>query len=323
MSTYLITGVAGFIGYHTAKTLLLAGHNVIGIDAMVPYYDLSLKKARLSDIQHACFEYHEFDVGNFDKLKDLLGNVSIDYIIHLAAQPGVRYSIDHPFEYGKHNLSAMLSIMEFARLRQAEIKQFVFASSSSVYGLENTVPFSVDSKILSPMSLYAATKIADEAMAYSYAHLYKIPTVGLRFFTVYGPFGRPDMAVFSFTQNIDHEKEITLFEKGQLKRDFTYVDDIVAGIIASCKVNHNASDPYKIYNLGNNNPEKVTDLVSYIEKFLGKKAIIKDLPMSKGDMRETYADISLSQKELGFQPTVALEKGTELFVEWYKKYYYT
>lgn len=316
MARILVTGAAGFIGFHLSKRLLDSGHEVVGVDAIVPYYDINLKKQRLNALKHHNFVFIELDISDFYQLNQNLKDYKFDYIVHLAAQPGVRYSVDHPFEYSKHNLTGMLSILEFARSRVGELKNFVFASSSSVYGKSQELPFKISQKLDSPVSLYAATKIADESMAYSYSHMYGIRSVALRFFTVYGPYGRPDMAVWGFTEKINNNKQITLFNEGQLLRDFTYIDDIVSGIVKTLDLELKMGE-FKVYNLGNNKPEKVAYLVELIEKNLGKKANIQYLPMAIGDMEATFADISESSKDLGFYPKVSLEEGIKLFIEWY------
>ncbi|MBN8827234.1 MAG: GDP-mannose 4,6-dehydratase [Sphingobacteriia bacterium] len=321
--SYLITGAAGFIGSYLCKTLCASNNEIIGIDNFNDYYNINLKRARLVPLEEKNnFIFYEVDIRDIDKIEEIAEKHNVTHIIHLAAQPGVRYSKEKPFEYSKLNVDGHLCILEVARNLKT-LKHLIFASSSSVYGLENPVPFKEDAKLTSPASLYSATKIAGESMGYCYASQYNIPITALRFFTVYGPFGRPDMAVFSFTRSISLGEPIVLYEKGNLKRDFTYIDDIINGIIKVIpKIPNTKTVPFDVYNLGNNKSEYVKDMVRYIEEALGKKALIEFKPMFKGDMFETYADIKKAKKELGFEPKTSLKEGINKFVEWYKDFKY-
>ena len=313
---YLVTGSCGFIGYHFCKSMLQQGYDVLGIDSINDYYSLDLKYARLSELnKFENFKFVQLDISDYNSLKQVLDKHDIEYIVHLAAQPGVRYSIENPFSYNKSNLDALLSVLELARYIQP--KNFIFASSSSVYGKNNSIPFREDQVINDPASYYAATKIAGEAMCKSYSNLYSIKATGLRFFTVYGPYGRPDMAVYSFTQDILDGKPIKLFNNGNVRRDFTYIDDIVKGIESA--LNHKGSN-FEIFNLGNNKCEEVSSLISLIEGSLGKKAIIENYPMQSGDVVETWADLTKSEKLLNFIPKTNLKDGIPLFINWFLNY---
>ncbi|MEF8848945.1 MAG: GDP-mannose 4,6-dehydratase [Candidatus Thermoplasmatota archaeon] len=312
----LVTGSAGFIGFHVAKRLLEDGYTVIGLDSVNDYYSQRLKWDRnqiLEEFKNFTF-YHK-DLCDREGLNKIFDENKIDDICHLAAQAGVRYSIENPYQYQKSNLEGFTNILEIART--SETQNFVYASSSSVYGGNKKVPFSVEDSIDKPVSFYAATKVANEAMAYSYHHLYDISITGLRFFTVYGPWGRPDMAYFKFTDRIVNDKPIDVYNHGDMKRDFTYVDDIVDGVISALDKRFD----FELFNLGNNQPVNLLKFINILEKKLGKKAKKNMLPMQPGDMKETYADISKSQKMLGFKPKISIEEGLDRFVEWYKSYY--
>ena len=314
--TTLITGVAGFIGFHIARSLLEKGDNVVGIDNLNPYYDISLKKARLEQItsQHYFTFYHE-DINNLDALKRIFSNHQINRICNLAAQAGVRYSIQNPFAYQESNIGGFLNLLEM--VRQFPVNNFVFASSSSVYGNNKKLPFSVKDNVDTPISLYGATKISNELMAYSYSHLFNIPLTGLRYFTVYGPWGRPDMALFIFTRSILSGKPIDIYNFGKMKRDFTYIDDIVDGTISALK----SPFKYEIFNLGNSNTVELMELIKIIEEELGIEAKKNFLPIQPGDVPETYADIEKTKKMLGFNPKISIRTGIRKFLSWYRNYY--
>lgn len=314
----LVTGAAGFIGYHVCRTLLARGEQVIGIDNINAYYSPALKESRVAELgRHDGFSFLKQDFADLDGLRKALGGVDVERIVHLGAQPGVRYSIDHPMAYAAANLTGHLAMLELARGMKG-LKHMVYASSSSVYGGNTRLPFSEDDAVDHPVSLYAATKRADELMSDTYAHLYGIPLTGLRFFTVYGPSGRPDMAVWLFTEALLDGKTIRLFEKGTLLRDFTYVDDIVAGVLAVLDGPPSCEKPHRIYNIGNNKPEPVTRLVEIIEQATGRKARIIHAPMQPGDVPATYADIEAIRRDHGFEPTTTLEQGIPRFVAWYR-----
>lgn len=316
----IITGTAGFIGFHLSQKLLKNGHQVIGIDNINGYYDISLKRARLDILEKdPNFTFYKADLSHPNDIAQIFRKHSnATHVIHLAAQAGVRYSLENPFAYVESNLTGQVSIFEAIK----ELKNFshiIYASSSSVYGNNQKVPFSVSDNTEEPVSLYAATKKSGEMIASYYANTLKIPSIGLRFFTVYGPYGRPDMAYFSFTKNILESKQIKLFNSGNLKRDFTFVDDITDGIIACI---NKKPENHKIYNLGNNKPVELKYFVETLENLLGKKAIIQNEPMQMGDVYQTFADIDESSKILGFQPKISIEQGLAKFVEWYKGYYH-
>ncbi|WP_119419907.1 NAD-dependent epimerase/dehydratase family protein [Desertibaculum subflavum] len=319
----LVTGAAGFIGYHTARRLLDRAETVIGLDNLTPYYDVALKRARLAALAHPRFRFLELDLADPPIVLKAIGRDEIDRIVHLAAQPGVRYSIDHPFEYAHANLTGHLTMLELFR-HLATPRHLVYASSSSVYGGNRKLPFATSDSADHPVSLYAATKKADELMSHAYAHLYQLPMTGLRFFTVYGPWGRPDMAVYSFTRDIYAGRPITLFNHGDMMRDFTYVDDIVAGVIAA--LDHppapgNDAPPCRLYNIGNNRAEPLPRLIEVLERATGRKANIRYAPMQPGDVKETCADIDDIRHDLGFQPTTPLDIGIPRFVEWFKSFH--
>lgn len=330
----LITGASGFIGFHLSDALLSNSYQVIGIDNMNDYYDVKLKQSRLNLLkQNYNFTFYNIDIKDKKSLDDLFDKYRFDYVINLAAQAGVRYSITNPYAYVDSNLIGFINILEACR--QYPVKHLLYASSSSVYGGNKMSPFSTKHNVDHPVSLYAATKKSNELMAHSYSHLYGIPTTGLRFFTVYGPWGRPDMAYFSFSEAIFNDRPIKVFNHGKMERDFTYVSDIVEGIsrlISLVPKPNNEWDekdrdisssfaPYKIYNIGNNQPIKLEKFISVLEEKIGKKAIKVYLDMQPGDVLKTYADTSDLEKAIGFKPSTSIEDGLSLFVGWYKKYY--
>jgi UDP-glucuronate 4-epimerase len=318
----LVTGAAGFIGYHVSKALLARGESVVGLDNLTPYYDVALKEARLARLEGSPgFSFVRADIS--DRLafgKALAGVENIDRVVHLAAQAGVRYSLDHPFVYAETNVVGHLVILEYCRALK-NLRHLVYASSSSVYGANTQLPFSVEDRVDSPVSLYAATKRTNELMARSYAHLYGMPQTGLRFFTVYGPWGRPDMAIYIFTKAILAGEPIHLFNGGDMRRDFTFIDDIVQGVLAALDRPPESAPnepPHRLYNLGNNRVEPLTRVVELIEGSLGKKAKVIKEPMQPGDVKETYADIAASERDLGFSPATPLDLGLPKFIEWYR-----
>ncbi len=323
MTSILITGAAGFIGFHVSRELLARDIFVVGVDSLNSYYEVSLKENRIKQLQKdGKFAFHLLNLLDKEALFQLFTKYEFDYVIHLAAQAGVRYSIENPHAYVDNNLVSFVNILEGCRHRN--IKHLVYASSSSVYGKSKKIPFSINDNVDHPISLYAATKKANELMAYTYSHLYHIPTTGLRFFTVYGPWGRPDMAYFLFTKAILEGKPIKVFNYGKMKRDFTYIDDIVEGIVrVTDKIPQydNSSVPYKIYNIGNNQPVELGYFIKVLEDCIGEKAIKEFLPMQPGDVPITYADIDDFIKDVGFQPNTSLETGLEKFVSWYRDYY--
>jgi UDP-glucuronate 4-epimerase len=321
----LVTGCAGFIGYHLTNKLLMENHDIIGIDNINNYYDVKLKQDRLANLQkNSNFTFYQADISNRHHIEQILSNhLNIEKIVHLAAQAGVRYSLDQPFSYVESNIIGLLVILELCR----NLKRFnhlIFASSSSVYGANNKVPFSVQDIINSPKSFYAASKHAGESMCYSYSSLYKLPITALRFFTVYGPWNRPDMAIHRFANAIFKGEQLDLYNFGKMRRDFTYIDDIVSGIVGAFKQNellNKLEVPYKIYNLGNNKAIELEYFIKLLEQEIGKKANICLKPLQAGDMIETFADISETIKELGFYPQTSIEQGIKLFIDWYKYYY--
>ena len=319
--TVLVTGAAGFIGFHTVQALLKRGESVIGIDNLNNYYDVNLKQARLEQLlPQKNFQFFKMDVS--DKVAVATLPKPIDQIIHLAAQAGVRYSLINPQAYIDSNITGHLTMLELAR-NTPGLKHFVYASSSSVYGGNTKIPFSIKDAVEKPVSLYAATKRAGELMAYNYAHLFRFPATGLRFFTVYGPWGRPDMAAFLFTKNILAGEPIAVFNHGKMERDFTYIDDIVDGILATLETPVNVTHtevPHRVFNLGNSNSEKLTDFIAVLENALGKKAIYDFQPIQPGDVPSTSADITESTQMLGFTPKVSIDEGIPRFVAWYKNY---
>ena len=329
---YLVTGAAGFIGNFVAERLCNDGHEVIGLDNLNDYYDPALKHARLERIKHLTqFRFVKMDLADRDGIANLFKDEKFDRVIHLAAQAGVRYSIENPMAYIDSNLVGTATILEGCR--HNKVQHLVYASSSSVYGMNEKMPFSTDDAVDHPVSLYAATKKSNELMAHSYSHLYDLPTTGLRFFTVYGPWGRPDMAPYLFTDAILNNREIKVFNNGKMKRDFTYIDDIVEGIIRIQDVvpkrdqsNSNTSPesskaPYRVFNIGNNEPIALMTFIESIEKAAGKIADKNYMPMQAGDVPATFADIDSLQKEVGFKPNTNIEYGMQQFVDWYKAYY--
>jgi Nucleoside-diphosphate-sugar epimerases len=319
----LVTGAAGFIGFHSIKQLLKAGHTIIGIDNLNNYYDVRLKHARLEQMEEdAGFTFLKLDLADREGMAALFHGHNFDLVLHLGAQAGVRYSLENPFAYVDSNLTGTLTVLEGCR--HHNVQHLIYASSSSVYGANTKQPFSIQDRVDSPVSLYAATKKADEMLCQAYAHLYRFPITGLRFFTVYGPWGRPDMAYFKFADAIMANRPIDIYNYGDMKRDFTYVDDIVAGIDKIVHQKPSASDdpvPHRVYNFGNNQPEQLMDMVSLLEARLGKVARKNLLPMQPGDVYATYADISDTQRDFGFQPTVSLSEGLDRFASWYRSYY--
>jgi UDP-glucuronate 4-epimerase len=312
----LVTGSSGFIGFSLSRKLLEEGRVVIGVDSMNSYYDVNLKNARLEILKaFDNFVFYEKDIQNMKALKAIFKEQKVDVICNLAAQAGVRYSLEDPFSYEKSNLEGFLNLLEIAR--EHEITNFVYASSSSVYGSNKKVPFSVDDRVDNPVSLYAATKKANELMAHAYSHLFNIPCTGLRYFTVYGPWGRPDMALFLFTDAILNNRPINVYNYGDMKRDFTYIDDIVAGTIAAI----DKPAPYEVYNLGNSKTEQLMTLIEILERELGREAEKNMMPMQPGDVKQTSADIQKSRDNLGFDPKTPLEEGIKKFVEWYRPFY--
>ncbi|BAP58116.1 NAD-dependent epimerase/dehydratase [Thioploca ingrica] len=334
--TILITGAAGFIGAQLGKQLLERGESVVGIDNLNNYYDVNLKKARLAQLaNYSNFLFTQLDLIDRTGLTTLFTREKFRRVVNLAAQAGVRYSIDNPYAYVDSNLVGFVNLLE--NCRHHAVEHLVFASSSSVYGLNTKMPFSVHDNVDHPISLYAATKKANELMAHTYAHLYGLPVTGLRFFTVYGPWGRPDMAYFKFTQAILNDQPIEVYNYGQMRRDFTYIDDIIEGVIRVLEQvpepnktwSGDSPDPgsslapYRLYNIGNNQPVELMYYIETLEKALGRKAQLKLLPMQPGDVQATYADISELTKAFDFRPQTAIEVGIDHFVRWYKSYYPT
>jgi UDP-glucuronate 4-epimerase len=327
----LITGAAGFIGFCLARQLLARGDIVIGVDNLNAYYQVSLKRDRVAALAAAGgnrFTFHTLDFSDMAALNGALDGTQIDRVVHLGAQAGVRYSIDNPQAYVASNLAGHVNLLELARHRQVE--HMVYASSSSVYGGNAKLPFAVEDRVDHPVSLYAATKRADELMSETYAHLFRLPLTGLRFFTVYGPWGRPDMMLWNFTRRILAGEPIPLFNNGDMYRDFTYIDDIIAGVIA-CLDSAPADDgaekaggsvkPHSLYNIGNNRSEALMKVVGLLEEACGKKAELEMLPMQPGDVHKTYADISAIRRDLGYAPTTSIEVGVPNFVRWYREYH--
>jgi len=319
----LVTGAAGFIGYHTSMRLLDNGHEIVGIDNLNDYYDVRLKEARLALLnERPAFSFNRLDLSDRDGMAKLFSDQSFDVVLHLGAQAGVRYSIDNPFAYVDSNLTGTLTVLEGCR--HHGVKHLVYASSSSVYGANTKQPFSIDDRVDTPISLYAATKKADELMCQTYAHLYRLPITGLRFFTVYGPWGRPDMAYFKFANAITNGTPIDVYNHGDMKRDFTYIDDIVDGIqtlVECAPLSAKDETPHRIYNLGNNNPEPLLKMISLLETALGHQARKNLLPMQPGDVLATYADIRHSTHDFGFTPKIDLATGLERFATWYRQFY--
>ena len=332
--SFLVTGVAGFIGSALVKRLLENGNKIVGIDNMNDYYDKSLKESRLKSIKKISsksqgqFTFYKCSLEDKLFLESIFLKENPDIVVHLAAQAGVRYSIDNPNAYFQSNLIGFGNIIE--SIRKISIQNFIFASSSSVYGGSSNLPFKEDQLVDKPISLYAATKKSNELLAYSYSHLYKIPTIGLRFFTVYGPWGRPDMAPYIFLESMLSNKTIKIYNYGKMRRDFTYIDDVIEGLFRCCfkPVLNNKSSfyleqtaPFKIFNIGNGNPIQLMDFIEKLEIKLGFEAIKEFLPIQKGDVIETFADTSELQKWIGFSPKTPLEIGLDEFIKWYKSYH--
>jgi len=330
----LVTGAAGFIGFHTAKRLLALGHQVVGLDNLNAYYDTKLKAARLAMLERmANFRFIKADLSDGPAMQGLFAGERFQRVVHLAAQAGVRYSLQNPQAYIQSNLAGFLEVIEGCRVNAVE--HLVYASTSSVYGGNTRLPFAEQQGVAHPLTLYAATKKANELMAHSYSSLYGLPTTGLRFFTVYGPWGRPDMALFLFTKNILAGKPIDVYSEGHHQRDFTYVDDIVTGVVAT--LDHvaapdpawnadapdpsSSSAPYRIYNIGNQHPVTLLRFIEVLEECLGRKAVKNLMPMQLGDVPDTSADVSALARDMGYRPSTGLEEGIKRFVEWYLEYY--
>ncbi|MGG7444989.1 NAD-dependent epimerase [Kosakonia oryzendophytica] len=330
---FLVTGAAGFIGFHVCGRLLQAGHQVVGIDNLNDYYEVSLKQARLDLLRSPAFSFHKIDLADREAMSHLFASEKFDRVIHLAAQAGVRYSLQNPHVYADSNLIGHLNVLEGCR--HNKVQHLLYASSSSVYGLNRKMPFSTDDSVDHPVSLYAATKKANELMSHTYSHLYGLPTTGLRFFTVYGPWGRPDMALFKFTKAMLEGKSIDVYNYGKMKRDFTYVDDIVEAIVRMQDVIPQAnpewtvesgspatsSAPYHIYNIGNSSPVELMDYITALEDALGIEAQKNMMPIQPGDVLETSADTQPLYETIGFKPQTSVKEGVKKFVEWYKAYY--
>ncbi|MDG5814261.1 NAD-dependent epimerase/dehydratase family protein [Chitinispirillales bacterium ANBcel5] len=311
----LVTGAAGFIGFHVTQELLNRGKEIVAIDSVNSYYEPTLKENRLKILNdNNNFNFHRFDLCDFDKLKAVFDKYKPKIVCHLAAQAGVRYSLSHPFAYQKSNNEAFLNIIELSK--NSNVENFVYASSSSVYGSNTNLPFSENDRVDNPISLYAATKRSNELVAHCYSHLFNLNCSGLRFFTVYGPWGRPDMALFIFTKAIINNQPIDVYNNGKMKRNFTYIDDIVDGILRVLET----PKEYELYNIGNNRAEDLLHFISVLEQKLGKKATYNFLPMQPGDVRATVADIE-KIRALGFEPKTNIEQGIENFVKWYREYY--
>lgn len=321
--TLLVTGAAGFIGFHLSQRLLEQGGTVIGFDNVNDYYDVSLKESRLAILErYENFTFIKGDLADKAAVEAIFEEYKPVIVVNLAAQAGVRYSIDNPQVYLESNIIGFFNILEACR--HHEVEHLLFASSSSVYGNQEKTPFSTDDNVDHPISFYAATKKSNELMAYTYSHLYGIPATGLRFFTVYGPYGRPDMAYFKFTNKIFEGKPIQIYNDGDMYRDFTYVDDIVEGIehmLNNPPKANEQGDQYKVYNIGNNNPEKLMYFIEVLEQSIGKTAVKEYLPMQPGDVYQTYADVSELQKDFDFKPATSIEEGLGKFAKWYKEYY--
>lgn len=335
--TILVTGAAGFIGFHVSKALLELGHNVVGLDNINDYYDINLKLARLTElgidkkeaVQELNFTtsatygermvFVKMNLEDRNALPKLFENYKIDSVCNLAAQAGVRYSLENPEAYADSNLTGFLNILECCR--NYKVSKLVYASSSSVYGNSDAVPFEETANVDHPVSLYAATKKANELMAHAYSHLYGFETIGLRFFTVYGPWGRPDMAMFLFTEAIINNQPLKVFNNGDLSRDFTYIDDIVTGVIATLLETSDKNSLYKLYNIGNSQPVQLLEYIEAIETAMGKKAIKQMMPMQPGDVKQTYANVGRLKEDFNYQPKTEVSKGIAAFVDWYKGFY--
>jgi len=334
MPITLVTGCAGFIGFHLSRRLIAEGRQVLGLDNLNEYYDVNLKRARLKQLTNAVnFRFVQMDLADRQGVAQLFRDEQFDQVVNLAAQAGVRYSLTNPHAYIDANLVGFTNVLEGCR--HHGVQHLVFASSSSVYGANTRMPFSVHHNVDHPVSLYAATKKANELMAHVYAHLYRLPCTGLRFFTVYGPWGRPDMALFLFTKAILEDKPIEVYNHGRMRRDFTYIDDVVEGVVRvmekipqpSPKWSSDDPDPglssapYRVYNIGNSNPVELTEFIAVLEKKLGKPARKTLLPLQQGDVPATYADVSDLDRDVGFKPTTSVEVGIGRFVDWYREYY--
>jgi len=330
----LVTGAAGFIGSHVSHILLDRGDEVVGLDNLNAYYDPALKRARLAQLEKSSnFRFVKLDLADRDGMASLFAEHRFASVVHLAAQAGVRYSLHHPHAYIDANISGFLHVLEGCR--HHGVKHLVYASSSSVYGANRKLPFSVSDNVDHPVSLYGATKKANELMAHSYAHLFGLPVTGLRFFTVYGPWGRPDMSLFQFTRNILEGKPIPVFNYGHHARDFTYIDDVVEGVVRTCDTiatpdpdwraedpdPATSSAPYRLYNIGNHSPVALLDYIAVIEDALGRKAELEMLPAQAGDVPETYADVEALKQAVGFEPSTPIEVGVKRFVAWYREFY--
>ncbi|EPY7047698.1 NAD-dependent epimerase [Klebsiella variicola] len=330
---FLVTGAAGFIGFHVSKRLLNDGHQVVGIDNINDYYDVKLKESRLEQLESSSFTFYKLDLADRDGMAKLFETEQFERVIHLAAQAGVRYSLENPYAYADSNLTGYLNILEGCR--HNKVQHLLYASSSSVYGLNRKMPFSTDDSVDHPVSLYAATKKANELMAHTYSHLYSIPTTGLRFFTVYGPWGRPDMALFKFTKAMLEGKSIDVYNYGKMKRDFTYIDDIVEAIVRIQDVipqpdpewtveegsPATSSAPYRVYNIGNSSPVELMDYINALEQALGLEAKKNMMPIQPGDVLNTSAETQALYKTIGFKPETPVQQGVKNFVDWYKEYY--
>ncbi|MGE5504571.1 MAG: SDR family NAD(P)-dependent oxidoreductase [Actinomycetota bacterium] len=323
--TVLVTGAAGFIGYHTCLRLLARGEKVVGVDDMNAYYDVRLKETRLAQLmEKPGFSFARADIADREAMAAVAkAHPDVDRYINLAAQAGVRHSLTAPHDYTRANVEGHLVMLELAR-HSGKCRHFVYASSSSVYGTNTKLPFSVDDPVDTPISIYAATKRSGELMSHAYSHLFRVPTTGLRFFTVYGPWGRPDMAAYLFAKAILAGEPIRVFNNGDMRRDFTFIDDIVSGVIGvldNPPKDDGAKPPYHLYNIGNNNSERLMDFIGLIEESLGKKAQYQFEPMQPGDVKETYADISAISRDVGFAPTTPISVGIPRFIEWFKQFH--
>ena len=318
----LLTGAAGFIGFHVAEALLKRGDAVLGIDNLNPYYDVSLKEARLAQLEkNSRFSFRKADISDRETMRQVAAeHRGITAVVHLAAQAGVRHSLVDPYVYVQSNVMGQVVVLELARAI-GDLRHFVYASSSSVYGGNAKLPFAVGDPTTRPDSLYAATKSAGELAARTYAHLYGIPATGLRFFTVYGPWGRPDMALFIFTRAILAGRPISVFNRGEMWRDFTFIDDVVNGVVRALDRPPTGSPPHALYNLGNHRSEKLTDFIAVLEEALGREAEVRLEPMQPGDVPATYADIEESRRDLGFEPATSIREGIPRFVQWYREHY--
>jgi UDP-glucuronate 4-epimerase len=325
--TVLVTGAAGFIGYHVALALLRRGERVVGLDNLNAYYDVALKEARLERLRavaHNRFAFERADIAERDAVKAVVTRYpDIDRVVHLAAQAGVRYSLIDPYAYTRSNVEGHLVLLEACRALKA-LRHFVYASSSSVYGSNTKLPFAVADRTDSPLALYGATKKAMELMSHAYSHLYRLPLTGLRFFTVYGPWGRPDMAAYIFTRKIVADEPISVFNHGDMRRDFTYIDDVVAGVLGCLDMppkDEGSAPPYRLYNIGNRRSEPLMRYIGLIEQALGKKARIDFKPLQPGDVKETFADIDDARRDFGFEPKTSIDDGIPRFVAWYRDYH--